>query len=705
MGKLHLAIDGVDVEVDQGTTILEAARGAGIYIPTLCFHPDLPLSLAVCRLCVVEATEAESRFPSSCVTPVARGMIVRTNTPAVRELRRHFFKALLTPLPSPRLNMPGLKKLADYIGVEEGDFPPYVSRNLPVDRDQPLFELDHNRCILCGLCIRACKELRGVGAIDFSLKGESWTAGPFPSPSLKENGCRFCGLCVEACPTGALTDRDGGWVDRDKPQAPCTQACPAGVDVPRYVWLIGQRRFDDAAAVIREEVTFPGVLGRVCPHPCEEKCQRAALTEPIAIAALKRTAEEQSVSWHQNLPAVVATGKKIAIVGSGPCGLTAGYHLARKGHSVTVFEETLEPGGMMRLCIPSYRLPRHILAQEIEEIKRAGVAIKTGAKVESVSKLFQQGYNAVLLATGAHQSLKLGIEGENGPGVMNGVAFLKDANLGKVRHIEGWIAVVGGGNAAIDSARVALRMGAQRVTILYRRSRTEMPADVEQVEAALEEGIEIEFLTAPTKILRKGGSLQVECIRMKLGEKDASGRQRPLPIEGSERVLEFDTLLAAIGETAESSFIGENDSVQIGNTGLIAVDESGVTTDMPGVYAAGDAVSGPSTVIEAIAMGKKAAASIDKYLGGDGDISENLIEPAVPNLRAEPVEDFADLNRVRKPCLPVEQRMILAPDGTFPEVELGFTGAMASEEASRCLQCQLRFSISPVVPLPAKQAR
>ncbi|MCD6568090.1 MAG: (2Fe-2S)-binding protein [Dehalococcoidia bacterium] len=210
MAKVHLAIDGVDVEVDQGTTILEAAREAGIYIPTLCFHPDLPLSLAVCRLCVVEATEAESRFPSSCVTPVAWGMIVRTDTPAVKEIRRHFFKAIFSPLPSPRLNMPELKKLADYIGVGEEDFPPYVFKNLPVDRDQPLLELDHNRCILCELCIRACKkELGGTGAIDFDYRGGRWMVVPFPSPSLKENGCRFCGLCVEVCPTGALRYKKG----------------------------------------------------------------------------------------------------------------------------------------------------------------------------------------------------------------------------------------------------------------------------------------------------------------------------------------------------------------------------------------------------------------------------------------------------------------------------------------------------------------
>jgi NADH dehydrogenase/NADH:ubiquinone oxidoreductase subunit G len=206
MARVHLTIDGKDIEVAPGTTILQAAREAGIYIPTLCFHPDLPVSLAVCRLCVVDATEAESRFPSSCVTPVVEGMVVHTNTPAVRELRKHFFKALLSPLPSPRLNMPGLKDLAEYIGVREEDFPPYVSRNLPVDRDQPLFEFDHNRCILCELCIRACKkEIGEPGAIDFSLREGRMMVGPFPSPLLKENGCRFCGLCVEVCPTGAIS--------------------------------------------------------------------------------------------------------------------------------------------------------------------------------------------------------------------------------------------------------------------------------------------------------------------------------------------------------------------------------------------------------------------------------------------------------------------------------------------------------------------
>jgi len=703
MDKVSLTIDGRKIEIEAGATILDAAREAGIYIPTLCSHPDLPLSLAACRLCVVEAVGAASRFPSSCVTTVADGMVVRTNTPQVKELRRHFLKALLTSLPSPRLKRPQLKRLADYIGVKEGDLPPYVSRDLPLDHEQPLFEWDHNRCILCGLCVRACKELRKVGAIDFCFHNESWMVGPFPSLLLKDNGCRFCGACVEVCPTGAIIDKDGEWPGYEAGVAPCTQACPAEIDVPRYIWLISQKRFAEAAAVIREKVPFPGILGRVCPHPCEDKCRRAALNQPISIAALKRAAAERDARrWRASSKLAEPSGKRVAIVGSGPAGLTAGYYLAKLGHAVAVFESFPEPGGMMRVGIPEYRLPREVLTEEIEEIKRVGVEILTNTKVKSVSDLFKEGYDAVLLAVGTHRSSKLGIEGEDSPEVREGISFLRDVNLGEKIKLSGRVGVIGGGNAAIDSARTALRMGADEVTILYRRSRSEMPADAEQVDAALTEQVKIDFLVAPRKITRQDGILKVECIRMKLGKVDESGRRRPVPIEGSEFVVECDTLLVAIGEAPDLSFLGKEDMVQMGRGGTIRVDEDNLRVDTKGVFAAGDAVSGPATVIEAIAMGRKAAASIDKYLGGSGDISERLIDVKEPSPYLGPGDGFADLGRAPMSCLPVEQRMVPARDGSFPEVELGFTEEMASEEAKRCLQCQLRFQISSITPPPSK---
>jgi NADPH-dependent glutamate synthase beta subunit-like oxidoreductase len=374
--------------------------------------------------------------------------------------------------------------------------------------------------------------------------------------------------------------------------------------------------------------------------------------------------------------------------------------LAKLGHAVTIFEAFPEPGGMMRVGIPEYRLPREVLSEEIEEIRRAGVEIITNTKIKSVNSLFEQGYDAVLLAVGAHQSSKLGIEGEDSPGVMEGISFLRDTNLHKGVKLSGRVGVIGGGNAAIDSARTALRAGANEVTILYRRSRMEMPADAEQVDAALAEGVKINFLVAPSKIMRHDGMLKVECIHMKLGELDKSGRRRPVPVEGSEFIVECNTLLVAIGEAPDLSFFGKGDTVQTDRGGTIRVDAINLQADMEGVFAAGDAVSGPASVIEAIAMGRKAVTSIDKYLGGSGDISEKLIDVEQPSPCLGPGDGFADLCRVSMPCLSIEQRMVPARDGSFPEVKLGFTEEMASEEAKRCLQCQLRFQISPITPPP-----
>jgi NADH-quinone oxidoreductase subunit F len=463
-------------------------------------------------------------------------------------------------------------------------------------------------------------------------------------------------------------------------KAPCSHTCPAGIDVPRYLRFISEGKFDQSLAVIREKIPFPSVCGRVCPHPCEAKCRRGQVDEAIAIRALKRIAAERGNGvWKTKAKVAPGTGKNVAIVGAGPAGLTAAYYLARRGHAVTVFEALPEPGGMMKYGIPEYRLPGKMLAQEIQEIRDVGVDIRVNTRVSTVDELFKQGYQAVFLAIGAHQGAKLRIEGEDSPEVMEGVCFLREISMGNKVRVGDRIAVVGGGNVAIDASRTALRLGARESTIIYRRTRDEMPASPEEIEEALLEGVKIEFLAAPIKIARKNGAVKLICIRMKLGAVDESGRRRPVPIKGSEFSSTFDTLIAAIGQVPE---ISEKFGLPLGRGNTIQVDADTLATSREGVFAGGDAVTGPATVIEAIAAGRQAAISIDKYLGGSGAIDETLASPE--ELEALPELEEGEKRRISMPTLALSERL-----GSFAEVELGLEEQVAIEEARRCLRCDL----------------
>lgn len=436
-------------------------------------------------------------------------------------------------------------------------------------------------------------------------------------------------------------------------------------------------------------------MGRVCFHPCEGVCRRGQLNQPIAICALKRFIAEQDTSqWQTKTRKASPTGKKVAIVGSGPAGLTAAYYLAKLGHYATVFEALPQPGGMMQVGIPRYRLPQEVLDSEIEGIKSIGVEIKTNSKVESLDDLKQQGFDAIFLAIGAHQGVKMGVPGEESPGVIECISFLKDVSQGKKVKLGDRVAVVGGGNAAIDAARTARRLGAKEVIIIYRRSRQEMPANPEEVEAALEEGIKILFLAAPTKITKDGHTLVLECQRMELGEPDASGRKRPVPIKGSEFNIACDTIIAAIGQVPA---IPSGFGLEPLGGGTLKVNSETLATGIDSVFAGGDVATGPASVIKAIAAGRKAASSIDKYLGGSGDISEVLAEPTEASPWYGRDESFANRHRERQPHLVVERRL-----SDFSEVELGFPKQRASEEAARCLRCDLRLEITPVILPPSE---
>ena len=461
--------------------------------------------------------------------------------------------------------------------------------------------------------------------------------------------------------------------------APCSHTCPAGVDAPRYIRFIAEGKFAEAVAVVREKIPFPSVCGYVCVHPCEARCRRGLLDEAIGIRVLKRFATEHDTGlWKQNSKVAPATGKRVAVVGSGPAGLTAAYYLAKLGHSVSVFEALPEPGGMMRVGIPDYRLPKDILRAEIGEIEGVGVDIKTNTPVDSLDELFKQGYNAIFLATGAHQGVKIGVKGEGSSRVMECVSFLRDVSLGREVEVGERMAVIGGGNAAIDSARTALRLGAKQVTIVYRRTQTEMPASAEEIDGAIAEGVEIRFLAAPSRIISKNGKLELECVSMRLGEVDASGRRRPEPIEGSEFIMSFDTIIAAIGQRPG---IPGRFNLSLGRGNTIKVDPDTLATSREGVFAGGDVVSGPASVIEAIADGRQAAISIDRYLGGKGEIDETL---APPEGAVVPLEEAEEEPRIEVLTLPVAERL-----KGFSQVELGLSEEMAIKEAERCLRCDL----------------
>ncbi|MFH1731623.1 MAG: FAD-dependent oxidoreductase, partial [Planctomycetota bacterium] len=460
--------------------------------------------------------------------------------------------------------------------------------------------------------------------------------------------------------------------------APCKHTCPAGVDVPRYLRSIAAGRYDDALNIIRERLPFPSVCGRICYHPCEAKCRRASLDDPLAIRALKRIASERGRPAPVNRAG--RTGKRVAVVGSGPAGLTAAYFLALKGHDVTVFESSAKLGGMMRSSIPAYRLPRKLLDAEIAALRKAGFKVKTKTRIRLPRALLRKGFDAVFVGVGMQKTLRLGIEGEDDPAVVGCLPFLARANAGRSAAPGKRVAVVGGGNSAMDAARTARRLGAEDVIVLYRRTRAEMPASDEEIAAAVEEDVQLEFLVLPTKIERSGETLRVRCVRMQLGEFDGSGRQRPEPIPGSEFVLEFDTVIPAIGQAAE---IDPRAGLEAGRSGRLTVAHETLRTSHDGVFAGGDVVTGPASVIDAAAAGRRAAQNIDRYLGGDGNIDAVLAPPE----DTEGLDPLTEQGEQRR--RPVRERPAARRARDFDEVEIGYSDRQARAEARRCMRCDL----------------
>lgn len=517
---------------------------------------------------------------------------------------------------------------------------------------------------------------------------------------VDESACTGCALCADVCPVKVPNVFNGGLDSHkaiyrvfpqavpaafaiDKRPSPCKNTCPAHIPVQGYVALIAEGKFREALQRVRDAgVPFVGTLGRVCYHPCETECKRADWDEAVSICALKRFAYDAGADHDQAEPVPVKYAERVAVVGAGPAGLTTAYELTRRGYRVTVYDALPAPGGMLAAGIPEYRLPRDVLSHEIDYICALGVELKMNTPVgcnggPSLGDL-QRDYQAVYLAVGAHGSSRLGVSGEDMPGVFQAVPFLRHLNMGHEANIGKRVAVIGGGNSAIDAARCALRLGAD-VQLVYRRSRLEMPAAAWEVAAAEDEGVKLTFLSAPVRVIEKDGHVAgIECIRMELGEPDSSGRRRPVPIRGSEYILDVDTVIAAIGQTVESGGLG----VETKWDRLVA-DPLTLETSVKGVFAGGDAVIGPASVVEAVGAGIQAAESIHRFLRGL-DLREGRAQdyPKAKDITVLPASPITHAPRQHMPELSPSERI-----ADFREVELGLTAEQAMAEARRCLEC------------------
>lgn len=467
----------------------------------------------------------------------------------------------------------------------------------------------------------------------------------------------------------------------------CENACPVNTRAPQYISAIRQENYSLAFELNRGDNLFPAILGRICVHPCEEKCRRGLLIDrPISICSLKRACADFKTPAVPSKEIHRKMNKTVAIIGAGPSGLSAANDLARLGYSVTLFETFPIPGGMLNVGIPPYRLPREIVLAAIEEVKRLGVQINLSTPVGKELNLehLRKQFDAVYIAAGAHKAEKLGIRGEDLQGVIHGVTFMRMVNLKEDLKIGVRVAVVGGGNTAMDAARSSLRLGAKDVFIIYRRTREEMPVDPRELEEVEEEGIHVNFLTQPIQVLSTDGTnvSGVRCIRNQLGEPEKDGRRRPIPVQGTEFNIEIDLLIPAVSQSPDISFLPEEIGLEISKWDRLSVNPETFETNVPGIFAGGDFTTGPRDVIRVIADGRKAALSVHRYLSGEAIQKKPAYFTPVPEVQIE--SDLEKIPRQRMDTLPIEERKSMDR-----EVELGFSKEVAIQEAVRCLQCHL----------------
>jgi heterodisulfide reductase subunit A len=572
--------------------------------------------------------------------------------------------------------------------------------------DKTFPTLDCSACILTPRLSEVSRH-PNIDLLTYSeIKSVSGETGDFRvrvhrhSRYVDEDKCSGCGDCIPVCPVEVPNKFDGNLgfrkaiytpfpqatpnvVTVDKKGEPaCRATCPAEVNAQGFVTMMRHGKYDEALEIVRRSIPFPGVLGRVCISFCEAECERGMLDESISIRNLHRFLADYERS-HEVAPVEAKIDKKdrVAVVGAGPGGISCAYQLARMGYPVTVFERKEKAGGMLRYSIPEYRLPREILDEEIQRVIDMGVKIKTGTNVKSLHDLLEKGFKAVFVATGAWESNRLGIAGEDVDGVVHAIKFLEDVNNGVKVAVGEHVVVVGGGDAAVDSARVARRLGAKEVTLVYRRSHVEIPAIPSEVEDAKTEGVKFMLLTNPVEILSSKGHITgIRCVQMRLGEPDHSGRRRPVPIQNSEFTMAVDEMIIAVGQSTDQR--GVQTDLECTEYGTVKADPVTLATNVPGIFVGGDVFTGPNTVVKAVGHGKQAAISIDRFIHGI-DLMEGR---AKDRHRVQSYE-------VDKSMIPVEARATMPKQGLesrkrdFSEVELGFSEARAVEEAERCLGC------------------
>jgi formate dehydrogenase beta subunit len=747
MDTVKLSIDGQQVEVPAGTTILEAARKAGIYIPTLCYHPDLPpakngvaaaaiyqgaqkLGNAMpqesgrgCGLCAVEV-KGQNDLAGSCAAAAEAGMVVITNNDRIQSTRQQKLLPIMTrhrhacltcaqqqgcsrtrcssdvPEKERCCSQFGhceLQNVANYVGLLDST-PKWVPTELAPLKDHPLFEIDYSLCIGCTRCVRACRDLRGIEALGFIYDEQGQLQIGTVADTFEASGCKFCTACVEVCPTGALVDKAVDGARREDALLPCRAACPAHIDIPGYLRMIAGGKADEANAIVCEKVPFPGVLGRLCTHPCEEVCLRGEVDESISICALKRyAADTENELWKNESRVAADTGKKVAVVGAGPAGLTAAFYLRKQGHAVTLLDADRRAGGMMRYGIPEYRLPRKVLDKEIKDILAVGIEFQANqclGKEVSLDQLKNDGYDAVFLGVGAQKSQPVPLEGCTMPDVFRGLEFLRNVAQGQAVQLKDKVVVIGGGNVAVDAAMTARRCGATDVTLACLEGLNEMPAGQRELEGLRAEGIDVMPSRGPLKIMGAEGHVTGLDLAECTGVFDEDGNFCPVFSETKE-CIPVDQVIIAVGQAADLAFIEKTGEIKI-RRGLIVVDEESLATGLSGVYAGGDAVKMPGTIIHAIAAGRRAAASIDRALGGSGKIDETLFPRADPDPHLGRDDGFGGWGRQKMPELEAGVRV-----KNFDEIATGLSAEQAVKEARRCLQCDLRLQIGSNPAPPA----
>ena len=573
MSMVNLKINNIDVQVEEGSTILDAARKAGFDIPTFC-HAENLKPFTSCFICAVKVEGGKGNLVPSCATKVREGMAVTVEDEEIDATRRMCLNLLLS---------------------------------------------DH------------------------------------------------CGDCLP----------------------PCESTCPSSIDIRGFLALVKEGKETEAAKLIRQKAPFPGILGRICPRPCEDACRRTRVDEPISICFMKRHISDTEIK-ELGAPAIPEpgkdTGKKVAVVGAGPSGMTAAYFLRLAGHSVTVYEKHPVSGGMLRYGIPYYRLTDETLKTELGIVESLGAEVKYGVEIgkDITAKNLESEFDSIVLAIGAQGASSMRVPGEDLPGVWAGIEYLGKLGEGENPDLGKKVYVVGGGNTAIDCSRTALRAGAD-VTVLYRRTRAEMPASDFEIEEAIHEGVKFEYLNAPVKIDKDDDVLKMSCVKMELGEPDESGRRRPVPIEGSEYIVEASAIISAIGQKVAPDCIKDL-GIDISRWGTVLTNETTFQTSREGIFACGDCQTGADIAVRAVGNGRKTAYSVNQFLSGE-DVTG---EPVLFNSTMGPLESvsedlFTGYEKKERITMPVIEDTLRRT--THTEVETGFDTAKAREEAARCLEC------------------